>query len=196
MLSLLGGICQFYIIFEGRLWIFYRNIFKNCFKLNLSGSWEFAGQMCAVLLLDAVSYVCVCVCFFFLISAHCFFSLFLSHLPWLGPLTSLPTDSTHLKLPGQSQLEALIPNILLQMIWDTVLHADPCAPKLCLGSSLFPAWLLHGVPMMKAQSLCFFIQVAAWASLLGSCRITGKPLPLLAKPLVSPSKKFENMHLC
>lgn len=94
--------------------------------------------------------------FFFLISAHCFFSFFFSHLPWFGPLTSLPTDSTHLKLPGQSQLEALILNILLQMIWDTVLSADPCTPKWCLGSSLFPAWLLHGVPVMKAQSLCVF----------------------------------------
>ena len=93
----------------------------------------------------------------------------------LFPLTSLPTDSTHLKLPGQSQLEALILNILLQMIWDTVLNADPCTPKWCLGSSLFLAWLLHGVPVMKAQSLCFFfMQVAAWASLLGSCRIAGK----------------------
>lgn len=75
----------------------------------------------------------------------------------LFPLTSLPTDSTHLKLPGQSQLEALVLNILLQMIWDTVLNADPCTPKWCLGSSLFLAWLLHGVPVMKAQSLCFFL---------------------------------------
>ena len=65
MLSLLGGICWFYIIFEGRLLIFYRNIFKNYFKFNLSGSWEFAGQMCAALLLDAVSQVCFFFFFFF-----------------------------------------------------------------------------------------------------------------------------------
>lgn len=144
MLSLLGGICQFYIIFEGRLLIFYRNIFKNCFKLNLSGSWEFAGQMCAVLLLDAVSQVCVCVYFFFFNLC----SLFFLPLPF-PPSLAWPTDfSSHRFNPPQAPRP--IPTWGIDTEYtpsDDLGHSAPCwslyskaVPWVIIVSSLAIAW--------------------------------------------------------
>lgn len=87
MLSLLGGICLFYIIFEERLLIFYRNILKNCFKFNLLGSLEFAGQMCTVARCSLPGV------FFFFFFNLC--SLFFLPLPF-PPSLAWPTDfSSH-----------------------------------------------------------------------------------------------------
>ena len=85
VLSLLGGICPFYIIFEGRLLIFYRNILKNCFKFNCQVHWNLLDR--CVLLLDAVSQV------FFFFFYLC--SLFFLPLPF-PPSLAWPTDfSSH-----------------------------------------------------------------------------------------------------
>ena len=143
MLSLLGGICWFYIIFEGRLLIFYRNIFKNYFKFNLSGSWEFAGQMCAALLLDAVSQVCFFF-FFFLISAHCFFL----PLPFPPSLAWLTDFSSHRFNPSQAPRPIPTWGIDIEYIpSDDLGHSAQCwslhskvVPWVIIVSSLAIAW--------------------------------------------------------
>ena len=149
VLSLLGGICLFYIIFEGRLLIFYRNILKNCFKFNCQVHWNLLDR--CVLLLDAVSQV--------------FFFFFLSLLIVFSP-SSFPTfpGLTHWLLFPQIQPTSSSqanPNLRHWYWMSSFRWFGTQSSSLIPGSSLFPAWLLHGVPMMKAQSLFFFFYTSS-----------------------------------